>query len=416
MKIVYLTWGETPRSIGVFGSQVLAQFEATISARPTNEYHLICAVPVVHSGLIREKWKYFSEIRKCESSVGGALFHYLNLCVTQNFIYSAELGFKLFHGGAHSRLFKLLEQIQPDIVHCRSYHAAWAAHQVRESCRAAYKIVFDGRDLWPEIVALKNGWTNEHASYLYLKSIESELLKHCDASVSVSKPMANQYIKLGSKRDRLINVSADTKNLLIQKHEYQVSECVRFCYVGALEHGSWHDIKCLVELYRHLRTLFEHTKITIVTTSNHKNIKTAFSEFPSSEVTLISHRGTSQLRAILINQDIGILSYFKPRTELERIVASVVLAVKVGEYFSAGLPIICNGYCAGTADLIQNEDNLGIVYWPERVEEITAISIKEKIKSTVRTVCRQYSSENFDIDVNANKYHKLYSELMNGKK
>lgn len=412
MKIIYLTWGETPRSIGVFGSQVLGQFSAIIAAKPSNEYHLVCGVPLVHSGLVREKWRYPSELRRCASLVKGASFFFLILYAPQNLIYSAELGFRLLHAFAHNKLRKIFEKIQPDIIHCRSYHAAWAALQVREKYRFSYKIIFDGRDLWPEVVALKSGWNSEDHRYKYLKLIEKTLLARCEASVSVSKPMEKQYVNLGSSQNRLINVSADTRNLHILDHEYKLSNYIRFCYVGALAEGSWHDTKSLVKLYRHLRSIISNTKLTIVTTSDHIKLKKTFSEFPDNEIIITSHRNSSQLKEILKSQDFGILSYFTPVSKLELTVSSVVLAVKVAEYLSAGLPIICNGYCTGTAELIKDENNLGIVYWPERISELTPDAIRQRIHQDVHAICRQYAVDNFDINNNAIKYQLLYSDLM----
>ena len=416
MRIIYLTWGETPRSIGVFGTQVLGQFAAITNIDSNNEYHIICGVPVVNSGLVREKWRYYNEINKCKKILEKSKFHFLHLFTSQNFIYSAELGFKLLHGGAHKRLSKLFDIVRPEIVHCRSYHAAWAALQVRTIYRFKYKIIFDGRDLWPEVVALKNKWNPENASYKYLKFIERALLEGCDASVSVSKPMAKHYQILGAKRDRLIYVSADTKGLLVGSDEHVSSECIRFCYVGALAEGSWHDTRCLVELYRHLRTLFPRTLLTVVTSVNHDNLKKAFTEFPCDELVFVSHNGVSQLKEILKNQDFGLLSYFKPRTELELAVSRIVLAVKVGEYLSSGLPIICNKYCIGTVELIQNQNSLGIVYCPERINDITTESLKQKLNKEVRNTCSKYAVNNFDVEVNAKKYHQLYAELMDNLK
>ncbi len=412
MRITYLTWGETPRTIGVFGSQVLGQFAEITRVSSNNEYHIICGVPIVNSGLVREKWRYISEIAKCRYLVKNASFYYLNLYTSQNFIYSSELGFKYLHGGAHTRLRKLFDKIQPDIVHCRSYHAAWAALQVRTIHRLNYKIVFDGRDLWPEVVALKNKWGCSHHSYKHLKHIEKMLLDQCDISVSVSKPMAKHYEEIGVKKSSLIYVSADTAGLLLENSEYIKGNCIRFCYVGALAEGSWHDTRCLIELYRHLRTLFPKTTLTIVTSANHKLLRRVFSEFPSSELVFASHRGASELKEIFKSQDFGLLSYFKPVTKLERTVSSAVLAVKVGEYLAAGLPIICNKYCEGTTELIKSEDSLGVVYCPERIGEITTESIKQKMSVDVRNTCRQFAAHNFDIRINAQKYHSLYAELI----
>jgi hypothetical protein len=59
MKVVYLTWVETHRSYGVFGSQVIGQFVETQKLSPNDEFHFISAVPIIHSGLLRENGDIF---------------------------------------------------------------------------------------------------------------------------------------------------------------------------------------------------------------------------------------------------------------------------------------------------------------------------------------------------------------------
>ena len=44
MKVIYLTWGETPRSYGVFGSQVIRQFVETSKLLPEHKFYMICGL------------------------------------------------------------------------------------------------------------------------------------------------------------------------------------------------------------------------------------------------------------------------------------------------------------------------------------------------------------------------------------
>jgi hypothetical protein len=71
MKVAYLTWGETPCIYGVFGSQVIRQFDETKKLLPNSEFHFISAVTIIHSGLLREKWRYFSELSMVKKNLSN---------------------------------------------------------------------------------------------------------------------------------------------------------------------------------------------------------------------------------------------------------------------------------------------------------------------------------------------------------
>jgi glycosyltransferase involved in cell wall biosynthesis len=414
MKVVYLTWGETPRSYGVFGSQVVGQFVETAKLSQKDEYHFISTVPYIHSGLIREGRSYRTELNKVRDKLGGIAFHWLPIYAPQNFVNSSKNTFSLMHGLAHLHLKNKLRSICPDIVHCRSYHAAWAALKVRKKYNLNYKIIFDGRGLWPEEVALKRNWSDISADYQFLKSIENTLLTECDASVSVSDAMHEHYMNLGAKNDYCVYLSTDVKQLRVNINELKSDEIVRFCYVGALSEDTWHQPKVLVDLYRRLRSLFQETQLTIVTTSDHGQLKSQFSEFPQEELVFISTKTRMELKEVLKGQDFGLMAYFSPTTDQERLVANTVLAVKTAEYLIAGLPMICNEYCGGAARIILN-NQLGITYFPEKLDVLTQRTLLPFLNQTARQKCQTFALENFDYAINAKKYLQLYKDILGWK-
>lgn len=411
MKVVYLTWGETPRAYGVFGSQVIGQFVETTKLSRDIESHFISAVPLIHSGLVREKWWYKAELIKVKKKLGPIDFHWLPIVASQNFINSSKATFKWMHGITHLFLKNKLMRITPDIVHCRSYHAAWAALSVRKKYGFNFKIIFDGRGLWPEEVALKRNWCESSADYQFLKLIEKTLLSECDVSVSVSDTMHQHYLALGSRNDQCIYLSADTEQLKVSIDQIEQNATIRFCYVGALSQDTWHQPKTLVDLYRKLRTLFPKTQLTIVTTSSHEQLKVQFSEFPQEELVFTSTNTRLELKNVLAKQDFGLMTYFIPINEKEKLLGRMVLAVKTAEYFVAGLPMICNAYCGGASKII-NDNGLGITYFPECIELLTTDSFLIYITTDARKNCQEFALRNFDYLVNADKYLRLYKGLL----
>lgn len=410
MKVVYLTWGETPRSYGVFGSQVIGQFVETARLCSGGEFNFISAVPLIHSGFVREKMAYIAELKLVRKMLGCIPFHWIPIYTTQNCVYSDRKTFRTMHGLSHVHLLKKLRSIEPDIVHCRSYHAAWAALEVRRSYGLKYKILFDGRGLWPEEVSLKKGWVESSKDYSYLKEVELSLLSQCDMSVSVSDTMHAHYERLGAKNDKVIYLGADTSRLSVDIVERTAGQPVRFCYVGALSEDTWHQPKALYELYARLRKLFGQTRLTIVTTSDHARIQEEFNAFPDGEIIVTSVREQAELKRIFQDQDFGLMAYFIPACAKQAALGKMVLAVKTVEYLAAGLPVICNEYCGGAAEII-NKRQLGISYNPHDFKQIKLDDFQKLFDVEFRKKCRDFAVNNFDYKVNAVKYLNAYREL-----
>jgi hypothetical protein len=129
-------------------------------------------LPIIHSGLVRENFGYINELRNVKKNLSPVIFDWVPIFSSQNFVNSNKLTFNLFHNFiSYFLLYSKLKNTHVKLIHCRSYHAAWAAIQVRDKYKLNYKIIFDGRDLWPEEVALKKGWNDSSKDYLFLKLI-----------------------------------------------------------------------------------------------------------------------------------------------------------------------------------------------------------------------------------------------------
>src|SRR5688572_15969322 len=88
-RVVYLTWGETPRSIGVYGSQVIEQL-SHLGALGSQRIKLIAGLPLAHSGLFRERLRYFAEIRRLRNKLGKIAIEFLPIYAPQNLFYSTR--------------------------------------------------------------------------------------------------------------------------------------------------------------------------------------------------------------------------------------------------------------------------------------------------------------------------------------
>ena len=109
--------------------------------------------------------------------------------------------------------------------------------------------------------------------------------------------------------------------------------------------------------------------------------------------------------------DIGIMSYFVPISEREKLLSKMVLAVKTVEYLAAGLPIIVNKYCGGAAYLIE-KNKVGIAYDPKHLSELTEQSINFLLTSDIVSKSIKIAEDEFDYIVNAKKYAQIYTNLV----
>ena len=415
MNVAYLTWGETPRSYGVFASQVIGQFVENYKISSKDDFYFISAVPIVHSGLVREKLKYFDELKKVKEKLGKIKFIWLPIYAIQNFVNSSKSTFGLMHGLAHWHLKNTLLRLNPDIVHCRSYHAAWAALQVKQKNNFEYKIIFDGRGLWPEEIALKREFSKDSEDYQFLKNIEKTLLSQCDATISVSDTMHQHYENIGVKRGELIYLSASVDKLAPSTFERnRENDTVTFCYVGALSEDTWHQPLQLLELYKHLRATVKKANLVIVTTSSHTKIKELFKEIPQNEVTYTSTKSIEELKLVLENVDFGLLSYFKPLSGEEQLLGRMVMAVKTAEYLAAGLPVMVNNTCGGAATVVEKY-NAGVSYNQDTFNEITQETIQKLLEVNIPKNAVKVAEDLFDYKANAVRYVNLYENLLNDK-
>lgn len=411
MKVMHLTWGETPRSYGVFGSQVINQFVATHRLMSGSQFLFASGIPIVHSGMTREKFGYLEECRKIQQSLGGIPFRLFPIYAPQNLVNSSATSFRWFHGLAHWHLTRLVKRFNPDVIHCRSYHAAWAALSVRRRERLGFRIVFDGRGLYPEEVALKKGYSDDSPNYAYLKQIERQLLAECDISIAVSDPMERRYHLLGARSCRTIYLSADAERLKPLPLSNQVSGSVNFCYVGALSEDTWHKTSELLRLFQRLRELIPSACLTIVTTSDHGAVRRVFTGFSEAEVRICQSRTLQQLKSFLQQADFGLMSYFEPKTAREMVLADMVLAVKTAEYMCNGLPIIVNRFCGGAAAIVNRHD-LGLVYDPLDLGALKAEDILSRVPDMARREAIASKARClFDYSEHAHDYAGVYESL-----
>lgn len=414
MNIMYLTWGETPRSYGVFGSQVVQQFIRNALQKKDCNYSFVAGVPVINSSLLREGRSYYKQIKRLKQMLDNIPFLRVPIFCPQNFVFSNRYTFGPMHWIAHIGLAKKIKMLKPDIVHARSYHATYAAIEVKRKYKLDYKIIFDARGLWPEEIAWKRSYSATDKNYIFLKKIEKRLLLESDVCVCVSETMEEALRPLYDSETELIYLSADTK-LLAEAVGRRRVECengmpiIKLCYLGAISEQTWHSAGQLAALYAHIECLGLNVSLKIITTSNHDNLRKRMPNIPSDKLEIISTASPNQLKEALGDVNIGVLPYRSNERPFEALVGNSILGTKTAEYLSAGLPVLVNENCGGAARIVEKY-GVGICYASEDFEKITKNALC-KVLEIDDIKFKQLSKYLFDYDANAKRYQNLYQRL-----
>jgi hypothetical protein len=411
IKVAYITWGETPRSYGVFGSQVVEQISRIARNHfDTIEMHFLAFLPIIHSGWIREKFGYFSEINKVKKILSHVQFHLKFLPIPQNLVNPTKLTHQLLFIWGLSQLQRYIEQNDIDIVHCRSIHAAYAACKVKLRSSKSFRIVFDIRSPWPETIALQRNYNEDHPEYQYFKSIEKFIVNSCDSLVAVSATMSRYFEKSYGKSCDLIYLSAPVESLQLKNIVNKSAKNLHLIYVGALDEDGWHKISTLITLLLRIRSIFPDCAVTIVTTSSYKIIQNKITEAGLNNINIASAFNIDQLKNYLFEANIACLTALTPGNKLEKIFCENVFAVKSVEYLSAGLPIICNKFLGGAAAYVK-EHGVGLLYDPNDLSTLRKEDIERLINSDISKKAVALSWQDFDYDSNAKKYFELYKSI-----
>lgn len=414
MNIMYLTWGETPRSYGVFGSQVVQQFISNALQKKDHNYSFVAGVPIINSSLVREGRAYHKQITRLKAMLDNIPFFRIPIFCPQNFVFSNRYSFGPMHWMSHVGLAKKIKILKPDIVHARSYHATYAAIEVKRKYKFDYKIIFDARGLWPEEIAWKHGYDITDKNYAFLKKIEQKLLLESDVCVCVSETMEDALRSLYDSETELIYLSADT-TLLAEAGSKRVVErkngmpIIRLCYLGAISEQTWHSVSQLAALYAHIDCLGFDVSLKIITTSNHDDLRKHLPNIPSDKLAIVSTASPNELKDALGDVNIGVLPYRRNERPFEALVGNAILGTKTAEYLSAGLPVLVNENCGGAARIVEKY-GVGISYESGKFKQITKNALS-RVLEIDDIKFEQISKDLFDYDSNAKRYQNLYQNL-----
>ena len=413
IKVIYLTWGETPRSYGLFRSQIIdVVSKIQEEYKESVEIDVLSGLPIIHSGFIREKFAYLKELQTIREQLAKwqISFKTIPIFSSQNFVYPSRFTFPLIFTGWSWGLSKELSNKQPDIVHCRSMLAAYIANRAREKYNFNYKIVYDARSLWPEALELRKP---NPKNYSYFKVVEKKLVESVDAIVSVNPEMGRHYEKLGCKHSLVNYLAAHIEHDISEKQNNYIDGHLKVLYLGAIGESTRQDAILLFNIFGRIKELYQNATLTVVTTSSHSKLKQLALQYYRKKMPIeyMAIKNRTELQRTLLKFDLAINAYRKPLNKNDNFFSQTGFATKSSEYLSAGLPIITSKHPKAICSLL-NKYKIGLVFDEDKEDGgLSRNAIDSLLNEKTKHLIVKIARDNFDYNVVAKRYVSLYSSL-----
>ncbi|WP_208417491.1 glycosyltransferase [Sphingopyxis panaciterrae] len=416
IRLLYLTWGEVPRMSSVYGGQVV-DVVAALQHHPRVEHAaLVAGYPLIHSGMVREKWRYRHQLAAIRARIGAENFRTRRIPVPPVGVYPKPHELPLFFFGHHAFLAEEIRRHRANVIQCRSYVAALFALRVREHYGLDIKVVFDARSLMPDEACISGRWSRESDAYRFWKEQEKQILATADVSNAVSKPMQDHYDRLGARKTALIHLNAKVDHL----NEARIADVSRLdagapllAYAGYLHEGTWHDPRNLWAAFAGFRRHCPNARLLVITKSAHAQLRAGLAaeglDGLADAISFTSAESPAETIQLLQNADISVLSYRTPANEFERELAEPVFATKTAEYLAVGLPLLVNHFCGGARDYAISRD-AGVAYDPATGPTADQVATLLR-QSRERVRISRTARSDFSVTDNAGRLVSLFESL-----
>lgn len=230
------------------------------------------------------------------------------------------------------------------------------------------KIIIDVNDLWPE--ALKNVIHNKFLYKLLTFPLQKKAIisyRMADAIVGVSHEYVNLAQKFNNKSAPGYPIYIGTFLSEFDKGKIECSSLINkspeelwLVYIGTL--GTSYDIKTAISAYKKLQMDgYSNVKFKILGRGPDERELKDFARNINADVDFLGYKDYKFMASFLAKSDIA-LNALKKR-------ASQSIINKVGDYFSAGLPVL-NGASSNEMNHLVEEYNCGLNYVPEDVNDL----------------------------------------------
>lgn len=304
--------------------------------------------------------------------------------------------------------WKLSRSGKVSLVHCRSYIPAIAALLVGKVTKVPF--IFDMRALWLDEMIDAGRLDRGSLTHRILVSLETKLLKEAAHVVSLTQ-VAVDYLKaqqphLNNQEFSVITTCVDLNKFITRDIE---SSPKKLGTMGTVMSGWYH----LDWFFLTLQTQMKKDKsavFKIVTRDSEQILREIALQYgiENSKLEIISS-SPDDISNNIANMKAGLLYFTAGISKLGS------APTRMGEFLACGIPVIGNRGVGDMADLIERY-KVGVV-----IEDGSQISIDNALASLdvlyqdkdLATRCRNAAETYFSADSGAEKYRKIYHQIIN---
>ena len=292
-------------------------------------------------------------------------------------------------------------------VHCRSYIPAIAAWLVGKQTKVPF--IFDMRALWPEEMIDAGRLVRHGVVHRVLAWLEARLLKDAAHIVSLTEAAVEylqaQQPQLNSQKFSVITTCVDLENFKLNSTKI---EDKKLGTMGTVISGWYH----LDWLFLSLKSQLQKNKsatFKIITRDSEKSLREMARKYGVDHSKLeIMSSSPSDIAKNIADMKAGLLYFTAGISKLGS------APTRMGEFLACGIPVIGNRGVGDMASLIEKYQ-VGVVIEDGSQESIDdsleKLDILYQDKNLSRR-CRDAAEEYFSADKGAEKYRKIYRELI----
>lgn len=322
----------------------------------------------------------------------------------------------------NKKVTKLFKNDDYNIIHCRSYITSIVGLRLKRKYGA--KFIFDMRGFWADERFDGNIWNKNkliyRIIYKYVKKLEKSFIISADYIVSLTEQGKQEIISWNYKRNLKIEVipccadlnlfcykSLDNLRLSKFKTELNISENdFIISYLGSI--GTWYMLNEMLEFFKVLLQtkpdsifLFITNEIPEIIIDNATKL-----DIPKSKLIITNAQRNDVPYMIALSK----ISVFFIKPLYSKKASS---PTKQGEILGMGIPIICNAN-VGDNDSIISQNKVGCVVKSFSDNEYyRAIENIDNLISIPKNIINSTSQKYFSLDIGAEKYYKIYFEILN---
>lgn len=320
----------------------------------------------------------------------------------------------------YKKTLELCQSSSIDLLHCRSYQAAYVAEKIKKKLGIPY--LFDVRGFWVDERVDGGIWNKKNILYNgifnFLKKIEGHLIHDSDAIVCLTEAGKTEIKGWDSYADttpiyvipcsvdlNLFDIpSSEEKKNVRQELNFNHDDFV-ISYLGSL--GTWYMLDEMLLFFKELKKTKPLAKFLFISGSNPDILFESIKQFDLSEEDFQMVRAPrKKVPYYLAASDI---SLFFIKQSYSKIASS---PTKLGEILSMGIPVICNDK-VGDVDQIVATAKAGIAISDFNTPDFqSAISRLDSFMAEDPLEIRNRIQTYYDLERAIKTYREVYKFIL----